>query len=69
MASDDLKDVTDKLADTKVDEKYELSFKGKGLKLNKPEDGKKLEKITFSKGLKSIFQRYWIIRAVSECRY
>lgn len=42
MASDDLKDVTERLADTKVNEKYELSFKGKGLKLNKPEDAKEV---------------------------
>ena len=40
MASDDIADVTKKLEGTKVDEKNLLSFKGKGLKLNKPEDGK-----------------------------
>ncbi|XP_060581988.1 ran GTPase-activating protein 1-like [Ruditapes philippinarum] len=42
MASDDIADVTKKLEGTKVDEKNLLSFKGKGLKLNKPEDAKEV---------------------------
>lgn len=40
MASDDIAEVTKRLESTKVNETNELSFKGKGLKLNKPEDGK-----------------------------
>lgn len=40
MTSTDISSVTDQLAKTKVDEQYELSFKGKGLKLNAAADGK-----------------------------
>jgi hypothetical protein len=47
MASDDIADVTQKLEGTKVDEKNLLSFKGKGLKLNKPEDGRSTRKEHF----------------------
>ncbi|OWF37292.1 ran GTPase-activating protein 1-like isoform X2 [Mizuhopecten yessoensis] len=38
MASSDISQVTDQLAKTKVDETYELSFKGRGLKLNTAKD-------------------------------
>ncbi|XP_035825246.1 ran GTPase-activating protein 1 [Aplysia californica] len=40
MASLSVDDVADQLAQTKVDSKFELSFKGKGLKLDKAEDAK-----------------------------
>ncbi|CAC5408097.1 RANGAP1 [Mytilus coruscus] len=40
MSSKDLTSVTEQLAKTKVNEKYELSFKGKGLKLNNAADVK-----------------------------
>ena len=40
MTSVDVSDVTDQLAKTKVDVTHELSFKGRGLKLDKAEDGK-----------------------------
>ena len=40
MASSDLDDVTKKLRETTVDSENELSFKGKGLKLDKKEDGR-----------------------------
>lgn len=39
MSSSDISSVTDQLAKTKVDEQNELSFKGKGLKLNNADDG------------------------------
>ena len=40
MTSTSVDDVTEKLAQTKVTPQYELSFKGKGWKLDKAEDGK-----------------------------
>lgn len=40
MASVDVEDLTKKLGETTVDSKNELSFKGKGLKLDKRADGK-----------------------------
>lgn len=39
MTSKDISSVTDQLAKTVVDEQYELSFKGKGLKLDTAKDG------------------------------
>ncbi|XP_078324728.1 ran GTPase-activating protein 1-like [Crassostrea virginica] len=42
MTSTDISRVTDQLAKTKVDEQYELSFKGKGLKLNAAADAKEI---------------------------
>ncbi|XP_056011418.1 ran GTPase-activating protein 1-like [Ostrea edulis] len=42
MSSSDISSVTDQLAKTKVDEQNELSFKGKGLKLNNADDAKDL---------------------------
>ncbi|KAL4230322.1 Ran GTPase-activating protein 1 [Mactra antiquata] len=42
MASSDIAEVTKKLQGTKVDETFVLSFKGKGLKLDKPEDAKEI---------------------------
>ncbi|KAK3099147.1 hypothetical protein FSP39_000136 [Pinctada imbricata] len=44
MASSDVSDVADQLAKTKVDEQYELNFKGRGLKLNTAEDAKDIIK-------------------------
>jgi len=40
MADSELDKVTQRLQSTKVEETYELSFKGKGFKLNKADDGK-----------------------------
>jgi len=40
MAGSELDDVTKRLQSTKVEDTYQLSFKGKGLKLDKKEDGK-----------------------------
>jgi hypothetical protein len=40
MSSVDIGEVTDRLAQTKVAVSYELSFKGKGLKLDSAEDGR-----------------------------
>lgn len=40
MTSKDISSVTDQLAKTVVDEQYELSFKGKGLKLDTAKDAK-----------------------------
>ncbi|WAQ98909.1 RAGP1-like protein [Mya arenaria] len=42
MAADDVDDVTKKLEATKVGETFVLSFKGKGLKLDKREDAKEI---------------------------
>ena len=39
MSTSDLSSVTEQLAKTKVNETYELSFKGRGLKLNNANDG------------------------------
>lgn len=39
MTSKDISSLTDQLANTVVDEQYELSFKGKGLKLDTAKDG------------------------------
>lgn len=39
MTSKDISSVTEQLAKTVVDEQYELSFKGKGLKLDTANDG------------------------------
>ena len=39
MASADVDDLTKKLGETTVESENELSFKGKGLKLDKREDG------------------------------
>ena len=42
MSSTGIDDVTERLAATKVAPKNELSFKGKGWKLDKADDGKNL---------------------------
>lgn len=42
MTSKDISSVTDQLAKTVVDEQYELSFKGKGLKLDTAKDAKEI---------------------------
>ena len=39
MAANSIDDITRRLAQTKVVSHFELSFKGKGLKLDKAEDG------------------------------
>ena len=39
MAADDINSVVDQLAKTSVAPKHELSFAGKGFKLDKEEDG------------------------------
>ena len=39
MATSEVDDLTKKLGETTVDSKHELSFKGKGLKLDKKDDG------------------------------
>ncbi|XP_076446452.1 ran GTPase-activating protein 1-like [Babylonia areolata] len=47
MSSPSVEDVTKQLAQAKVDSRYELSFKGRGWKLDKAEDAKELvEEIT-----------------------
>lgn len=43
MTSPAIDDVTERLAQTKVAPQHELSFKGKGWKLNKAEDGEELK--------------------------